>query len=187
MSYDGAGFSTGSESSPDGACQARDSIAPPADGTRVRYFGDYDLPRIPGEGGMEIEFEARQCSLDRIVAVKITRAGRFVGKETCMAWAPLLYALLTGLAPFWGESVAETLLQVREDAPEPIRSAIARSLIEPLDAEGDAKVELAPLGVDAQRDLVGDGSESLGLRFVEEATREPTTTRQLFFFTGWWR
>ncbi len=35
----------------------------------------------------------------------------------------LLYALLTGHAPFRGESVADTLLQVRERSPEPIRKS----------------------------------------------------------------
>ena len=38
----------------------------------------------------------------------------------------LLYALLTGHAPFRGESVADILLQVREHSPEPIRKSNAK-------------------------------------------------------------
>ena len=35
----------------------------------------------------------------------------------------LLYALLTGQAPFRGESLADTLVQVREGSPDPIRKS----------------------------------------------------------------
>jgi len=81
LSRNGAGDSTGSCSSADAASQDEDSVAPPSAGTRIRYFGDYDLLRTLGEGGMGIVFEARQHSLDRIVALKMIRAGRFAGED----------------------------------------------------------------------------------------------------------
>ena len=41
----------------------------------VRYFGDYELIGVLGEGGMGIVYRARQISLNRPVAVKMIRAG----------------------------------------------------------------------------------------------------------------
>jgi WD40 repeat protein/tetratricopeptide (TPR) repeat protein len=47
-------------------------------GARVRYFGDYELQKVLGEGGMGIVYKARQISLNRPVAVKMIKATRFV-------------------------------------------------------------------------------------------------------------
>jgi WD40 repeat protein len=66
---------------PEANASDRDADVELPRGTRVRYFGDYVLQTVLGEGGMGVVYRAKQVSLNRLVAVKMIRAGLWAGED----------------------------------------------------------------------------------------------------------
>src|SRR4029434_10246937 len=77
-----AGIEEPDEVSAESSVQAEDRLE------SVRFFGDYQLLREVGRGGMGIVYEARQFGTQRTVALKLLTAGALATRAAITRFQP---------------------------------------------------------------------------------------------------
>ena len=122
----------------------RDIRVPPAAGQspakgqkHLGRIGDYELLRVIGRGGMGIVYEAKQCSLNRTVAIKRILSGAAADPEEIQRFRTQIADLRTRADQRW-------LTQQRARA--------IRGLVEEVLTDADSRMSLLSTGMTAGHD-----------------------------------